>query len=258
VTAWYQHTFGREYLSLYRHRDDVEAADDVAHIVRLIRPPRHQPLLDLCCGAGRHLVAFRRAGYTDLTGLDLSEDLLDAARARLRTEAMTDVRLIRADMRAIPGDAAYATVVSLFTSFGYFADDAQDARVLHAVCRALRPGGTFLLDTLNRDAIVGSLVPSEERRLGAKQLRVRRRISSDGRRVEKLTRISQPGSPETVYRESVRMYTCEELEHMLADAQFVNVRCYGALDGRVYTPDAPRLVVSAVRKETECNASIRI
>ena len=257
MTTWYEHTFGREYLSLYRHRDDAEAAEDVAHIVRLIRPPRHRPLLDLCCGAGRHLVAFRRAGYDHLTGLDLSEDLLAAARTRLHTEGMTDIRLIRADMRAIPGDGAYATIVSLFTSFGYFEDDAQDARVLHAVCRALRPGGTFLLDTLNRDAIVGSLVPSEERQLGTKLLRVRRRISSDGRRVEKLTRISQPGSPETVYRESVRMYTCDELRRMLSDAQFANVRCYGALDGRVYTPDAPRLVVSAARKETECNASTR-
>lgn len=248
MTAWYESTFGREYLSLYRHRDDADAAAEVADIVRLLDPPRQAPLLDLCCGAGRHLAAFRHAGYTQLTGLDLSEDLLDAARARLASERMTDVRLIRADMRDIPDDASYQTVVSLFTSFGYFPTEAEDARVLDAVFRVLRPAGTFLLDTLNRGAVVASLVPSEERRLGAKRLRIRRRISADGRRVEKVTRVSQPGSPETVYRESVRMYERADLEHMLLRAGFSDVRFHGALDGRAYAPDAPRLVVTATQK----------
>jgi ubiquinone/menaquinone biosynthesis C-methylase UbiE len=249
VTAWYEASFRREYLSLYPHRNDDEARSDVANIVRLVDPPRDEPLLDLCCGAGRHLVALRRAGFAQLTGLDLSEDLLDEATRRLQSESITDIRLIHADMREIPEQMHFATILSLFTSFGYFDCDAEDARVLRTTYRALRPGGTFLLDTLNRGHIIASLVPEEESRLGSKRISIRRRISAGGARVEKKTRVTQPGSPETVYRESVRMYTQDELATMLTQAGFATPHFYGGLDGRPYDLDSPRLVLYATREE---------
>ena len=62
MTAWYEHAFGREYLALYPHRDDTEAERDVRSIIDLIVPNKDEPLLDLGCGAGRHLVALHRAG----------------------------------------------------------------------------------------------------------------------------------------------------------------------------------------------------
>ncbi|MFC2095483.1 class I SAM-dependent methyltransferase [Candidatus Bipolaricaulota bacterium] len=249
MTAWYESAFGRDYLSLYPHRNECEATRDVAGILRLIDPSRTAPLLDLCCGAGRHLVALRRAGFTCLTGLDLSADLLNEARSRLLAESMGDIQLVKADMRDIPEEGAYSTIVSLFTSFGYFEDGLEDERVLQSVYRALATNGTLLLDTLNRNHILANLNPSEETEQDGKRITVRRHISSDGLRVEKETRINQPGSPETTYRESVRMYTMDEIHAMLRGIGFVDVRFYGSLDGAAFSDESPRMVFVASKVE---------
>ncbi len=248
MSAWYENTFGRDYLSLYPHRNDEEARRDVASILRLIDPPRDESLLDLCCGAGRHLTALRQAGFTNLTGLDLSADLLAEARSRLDAESMNDIQLIRADMREIPGSKLYRTIVSLFTSFGYFEDGDEDERVLQSAYRALSHDGTFLLDTLNRGHVLANLIPSEERELAGKRISIRRHITTDGLRVEKETRITQPGSPETTYRESVRMYEKAEIENMLITRiGFINIRFYGSLEGQEFSDTSPRMVFVAAK-----------
>lgn len=245
MNAWYENTFGRDYLSLYPHRNDCEAQRDIAGILRLIDPPQNEPLLDLCCGAGRHLVAFRRAGFTHLTGLDLSADLLAEAQARLIAESMGDIQLIRADMREIPEETVYSTIVSLFTSFGYFDDSREDERVLQSAYRALSSNGKLLLDTLNRGYVKANLVPTEESEQDGKRISIHRHITGDGLRVEKETRINQPGSPETTYRESVRMYERVEICDMLHRTGFIDVQFYGDLEGQPFSDKSPRMVFAA-------------
>jgi ubiquinone/menaquinone biosynthesis C-methylase UbiE len=248
VSAWYEDAFRRDYLKIYSHRDDAEAGRDVADILRLIDPPRNAPLLDLCCGPGRHLVAFRQAGFAQLTGLDLSEDLLCEARARLAAAGIEDVQLIRADMRSISTSGRYRTVVSLFTSFGYFETDEQDEQVLAAAYDALAAGGTLLLDTLNRGYVLTHLVPDETRHIAAKNIDIRRSITDDGKRIEKETQVSQPGFPATITRESVRMYQQSEIETMLRRIGYVRTRFHGALDGRPFAEDSPRMVFVASKR----------
>lgn len=250
MSAWYEDTFRRDYLSLYPHRDDEEAHRDISNILRLIDPPRNESLLDLCCGAGRHLVALRHAGFINLTGLDLSADLLAEARSCLDAESMDDIPLIQADMREIPGNELYRTIVSLFTSFGYFEDGYEDERVLQSAYQALSLSGTFLLDTLNRGHVMANLIPSEERKLAGKRISIRRHITGDELRVEKETRITQPGSPETTYRESVRMYEKAEIEDMLTRVGFINIRFYGSLEGQAFFNTSPRMVFVASKAES--------
>lgn len=245
MSAWYEDTFSRDYLSLYPHRNDEEAKRDVQGIIELISPPRTEPLLDLCCGAGRHLVAFRQAGFCHVTGLDLSADLLAEARKRLQRESLDDVQLIRADMREIPEGLRYQTIVSLFTSFGYFEAAHEDERVLQSAHCALLPGGTLLLDTLNRAHVLANLVPIDHTELEGKTIHITRRISRDSLRVEKQTSITQPGSPQTLYHESVRMYEREELEEMLAKIGFASWHIYGDLEGQAFSATSERVVVVA-------------
>jgi len=250
VSAWYEDTFSRDYLSLYPHRNDEEATRDVAGLLRLVDPLRNEPLLDLCCGAGRHLVALRRVGFTCLTGLDLSADLLAEARLRFDAESMSDVQLLKADMREIPGNVLYSTIISLFTSFGYFEVSFEDERVLRSAYQALSGSGTFLLDTLNRGHVLANLVPTEEKELDGKRINIHRRITPAGLRVEKETRISQPGSPETIYRESVRMYEKAEVKDMLERIGFINIRLYGSLDGQAFSNRSPRMVFVASKAKS--------
>lgn len=245
---WYKRSFGADYLAIYPHRDYAEAERDIASLVALIDPPANLPLLDLGCGAGRHLLALHRRGFAELVGIDLSADLLDAARARLEQAGAGNVELLRSDMREISFRSHFATIISMFTSFGYFDSSDEDARMLAAAFRALRPGGTFVLDTLGRRWTIDHLQPREERTIGDLRLHITRSITPDGARVEKETRVFEPGRQERVYRESVRMYGPDELQGLLAAAAFAPVDLYGSLAGAPFNEASPRMVAVS-RKE---------
>jgi len=241
VRPWYETAFRSDYLDRYPHRDDEEARSEVAAIVELIDPPRDQALLDLGCGAGRHLIALHQAGFRNLVGLDLSYDLLEVARRRAQ-EASASIEFVSADMREIPFAGRFATILSMFTSFGYFPTDDDNEKVLSAAFRALRSRGRFLIDTLAKARTISDLVPSERRVVEAATVCISRAISPDGRRVEKETIVRENGT-ETRHRESVRLYAPDELSGMLRAVGFVDVAAYGSLRGDEPTPSSRRLVV---------------
>jgi SAM-dependent methyltransferase len=125
VTApaeWFRDWFGDAYLSLYPHRDQVEAGAGVSLFLRKAAPAQGCPVLDLGCGVGRHVGFLNEAGHLSV-GLDLSARLLLEARRVLGSSG----RLVRGDMRRLPfRKESFGAVVNFFTSFGYFASPGED------------------------------------------------------------------------------------------------------------------------------------
>jgi len=255
MTAWYEKSFGCEYLALYAHRDTAEARADIQAMIKLLSPPKDEPLLDLCCGACRHLLVLREMGFSQLVGLDLSEELLQVAAEHLADgdaesgEAPNRVRLVRADMRAIPYENYFATVLSLFTSFGYFENDEENRAVLKAVRRSLKPGGKFLMDYMNRDYVVSHLVERDEKVLPDRYVKNVRCLTDDCRRVEKTTTVIAKSGAKHEFNESVRLYSEAEMIEMLKAAGLVPLRSYGSLKGQDFGPESKRLVIVAEKKE---------
>ena len=257
MTAWYEKSFGCEYLELYAHRDADEARADIQAIVELLSPPKDEPLLDLCCGACRHLLALREMGFSQLVGLDLSEELLQAAAECLadgdaESEGAADcVRLVQADMRAIPYENYFATVLSLFTSFGYFERDEENQAVLEAVRRSLKPGGRFLMDYVNRDHVMAHLVARDEKALPDRYVKNVRCLTNDCLRVEKTTTVIAKSGAKRTFHESVRLYSEAEMVERLSDAGLVHLRSYGSLNGQGFGPESKRLIIVAEKKESK-------
>lgn len=244
--TWYEKSFGSYYLEIYGHRDTAEAERDARAIVRLIDPARDEPLLDLGCGTGRHLVALRDLGFRFLVGLDLSAELLGEAAQNIPHGGAGRVMLVRGDMRDIPHRNCFAAVLSIFTTFGYFEEDRENARVLYSVRRALRRGGVFVLDYLNRDHLIANFVPEDGLDLPGMHVRSVRSLTKGGRRVKKQITIEKEEGQITLF-ESVRLFTREEIVGMFTAAGLVNVRCFGSLAGDPYRPDSERLVVVGER-----------
>ena len=252
MSPWYEDSFGSEYLELYAHRDEEEARSEIEAVVRLLDPPREEPLLDLCCGACRHILVLREMGFTRIVGLDLSEELLEAGACRLGNEEVTasrrpcpGVELVQSDMREVPYEAYFATVLSLFTSFGYFESDGENAKVLSGVFRALRPGGKFLIDYLNRDYVIATLVGRDEKTLADRHIENVRCLTDGCRRVEKTTTVTESDGKVRQFHESVRMYSRQEMIEMLRAAGFTDVACYGSLDGDACSAESRRLILIA-------------
>jgi SAM-dependent methyltransferase len=236
---WFEDWFGEEYLALYEHRDHHEAREVVALIAERMADAADAPVLDLACGAGRHQRTLCDRGWWTV-GLDLSPSLLRSARAEDRTAP-----LVRADMRELPfADESFVLVVNLFTSFGYFRDDAQHLRVLTQVARVVQKGGWFVLDYLHADQVRLSLVPRDERSVGSVTVEQEREISADGRFVRKMITIGELGR---TFVERVRLFEPAELVALCTEAGFTVDSVVGDYDGSPLRPDSPRVILVARR-----------
>jgi SAM-dependent methyltransferase len=235
---WWQSWFGDEYLELYPHRDLESARREVAFALRHL-PADPSPMLDLCCGSGRHSFCLEERGI-DPFGLDYSAPQLELAR-----ENLARLRLVRGDMRALPfSDGAFSSVVNFFTSFGYFVAESDNAEVVSEIARVLRPGGRVLCDTFGLEHVVSRLVPEERRTREGGEYRIRRSWNPGTRRVEKEIEVRRGGSSAT-FRESVRGYSPTELERLFEQAGLDVESVWGDFEGGPVGCDSPRLILLA-------------
>jgi ubiquinone/menaquinone biosynthesis C-methylase UbiE len=109
-----------------------------------------QQVLDLCCGAGASAIPAARAVGPQgrVVGVDVSQELLDQARARADAEGLTNLELRRADASATGfADAELDAVVCVFGVF--FLPDM--AAFTSEMWRMVRPGGTLAITTWGPD-----------------------------------------------------------------------------------------------------------
>lgn len=233
MPEWFEDWFNEDYLALYPHRDDADAERLVALLRDAVPWEAGWRVLDVACGPGRHARALEGAGARCI-GLDLSMVLLRRARE------ITAAPLVRADMRRLPiRRRSMDLTVNLFTSFGYFADDAEHTTALAEMAGTVRPGGWFALDFLNAELVRASLVPSGTATLDGQDVAVTRDLLDGGRFVQKTMRADDG----RVWRERVRLFNAAELEEMLADAGIAIAARFGDYSGGPPSASAPRVLL---------------
>ena len=107
------------------------------------------PVLEIGCGSGRLLVPLARAGL-DVTGVDLSPEMLARAEARLAAEpagVRRRVRLLGSDVRTLrlPGEETFGLILFGYNTFMHLDETAAGA-ALKQLRPLLRPGGRLLID----------------------------------------------------------------------------------------------------------------
>ncbi|HET6283297.1 MAG TPA: class I SAM-dependent methyltransferase [Polyangia bacterium] len=226
---WYEEVFDEDYLRTLPFMSPGQTLKEVAFIEESLQAPPGADLLDVGCGYGRHAIELVQRGVK-VTGLDLSLPLLIRAADEAQRRAVS-VNFVHADMREMAFERQFDGAYCMLTSFGYFDEDAN-LRVAEGVARALKPGGRFLLDVVNRDYLVGDLptriwwegsgcVVLEEVDFNFHTSRVVTRRSvvfDDGRQLEQEI--------------SVRAYSLHELGRLLRQAGFRVLDISGSLATR--------------------------
>lgn len=261
---WWKNAFGKGVYPLssladspaFRSRTRLELSF-ARHILNLGPGAR---LLDVCCGVGRHAVPLAAAGLK-VTGLDYSPVYLAEARRRV-SEARLSVELVRGDMRRMPFNGRFDVALNLWTSFGYFASTADDLTALRSVRRALKPGGLFLLDTINGGRLAhilrwqegmdlsgerwsempdGSFVLEEpELAAGGRFIRTRWIFLRGNKRHEMVTRI--------------RLYTARSLTALFTRAGFEVLRVFGEMRPVPYLERSSHRLVVLARRPTRAGS----
>ena len=229
LKPWFEEVFDEDYLRTLPFMTPEQTLREVSFIRSSLQPPTDGHVLDVACGYGRHAIELGQGGLR-VTGIDLSLPLLIRAADESQRRALS-VNFVHADMREMAFESQFDGAYCVLTSFGYF-DEETNLKVASTICKALKPGGRFLLDAINRDYIVSELptrvwwegdgcvvLEEVDFNFQTSRLAVRRSVVfQDGRQVE--------------HEISIRAYSLHELGKMLRQAGFRVVEVSGGLATR--------------------------
>ncbi len=243
---WFASWFDSPYYPiLYQHRDLAEADRFVGKLLDALAPAAGSYFLDLACGRGRHAQTIHRAGFR-VMGTDLSP----ASIADARKAAGEGLQFEVADMRD-PFPDTFDYIFNLFTSFGYFEDSNDNLKVLANVHRALRPGGTLVLDYLNAHKVQRDLMAAETKGLDGITFEIQRSIQGEDQIpliVKDIEVID--GEQRFQFQERVQAISAPDFERLLEQAGLQVVDRWGDYDGHAFDKESsPRLIHFCQRKE---------
>lgn len=199
-------------------------------------------IMDLYCGYGRHAIELAKLGYR-VTGIDATQAFLDIATQKAREENVAiDFRLC--DMRELDYSQRFDAVINMFAAFGYFTDE-ENAEVLKRVAKALRSGGLFLIDLLNREWMVRNNLNRYWRHPSGEYVLSYKVELKHGIVTMKRVLINQVTEKKTQYEFVLRAYSMTEMESLLDKCGLKVKATYGGFDGRAYDADAPRMIILA-------------
>jgi SAM-dependent methyltransferase len=244
---WFEEVFDESYLRTLPFMTAEQTLQEVDFIESSLGVPRGSEVLDVACGYGRHAIELVQRGLA-VTGLDLSLPLLIRAADESQRRAVS-VNFVHTDMREMSFEHQFSGAYCMLTSFGYF-DDESNLKVAEAIARALKPGGRFLIDVINRDYIVGDLpsrvwwegdgcVVLEEVDFNFNTNRVlthRSVVFDDGQQLE--------------HEISIRVYSLHELGKLLRQAGFRVIEVSGSVPtkGHFFGANSRNLMILAERR----------
>jgi 2-polyprenyl-3-methyl-5-hydroxy-6-metoxy-1,4-benzoquinol methylase len=245
--GWYETFFDEHWLTISSHTHPPEkSAAEVEFLIAGLGLEPGQRVLDIPCGHGRHSVELARRGMR-VVGVDLSAEPLELARAAAQA-AGVQLDLRRVDMREIEFRDEFDAALNLWTSFGYFETEAEDRLVLDRVLRALRPGGAFVIETINLYGVLRRFEPRAWHELGDGRLLLEERAFDPwtGRMHSGWTLV-EPSGERVEMSFATRAYTLVELSGMMLDAGFEVEGAWGDYQGSDYRVDSRRMIVLARR-----------
>ena len=139
---WWRELFNSLYLMTDGDvvENDLNTQREVDALIEATGLSPADRVLDLCCGQGRHVIELARRGFGHVTGIDRSRYLVRLARRRAQ-EANVSATFLEGDARRMRlPEASQDCVTILGNSFGYFATEEEDAKVLEVVARTLSLG----------------------------------------------------------------------------------------------------------------------
>lgn len=239
---WFEEWFDSPlYEKLYANRDEEEARQLVNLLVDILPLEQCSKVLDLGCGRGRHAINLYKKGY-QVTGIDLSEKAIATAREKAAALNAENIRFEIRDMRD-PLPETFDAIVNLFTTFGYFASDEENASVFDSIRQMLKSGGIFVLDYLNEAKVRRTIQPSDEGAFHGINYRIRRYVKDDAVYKE-IAFTGDHLEKEKRYSERVKLYDLSWFKKMMDKHGFVIDHVYGDYEGKAFDPDtSSRLLI---------------
>jgi SAM-dependent methyltransferase len=244
-------------IPLYANRADVDFYVECAK-------EAGRPVLELGCGTGRILIPTAAAGC-EITGLDISEAMLNRCRERLAgqpKEVQKRARLVQGSMVEFAVGGEFKLVTVPFRGFQHLVTVEEQAGCLRSAQRHLAPDGRLVLDVfhpnppmLHDPAFMKETdeFPEVELPDGRRFRRTWRVVAF--RRREQINEVEfafyvthADGRQERFVEQfPMRYFFRYELEHLLANCGFRVEALYGDFDKSPLKEDSPEMILVARR-----------
>jgi 2-polyprenyl-3-methyl-5-hydroxy-6-metoxy-1,4-benzoquinol methylase len=246
---WWESFFDDHYadLQLERPADLVERTTTYFFNQMGLQPG--DTVFDQCCGVGTWSLALGRKGIRTI-GVDLQERYIQRARQTARVEGLP-CDYHAGDAFTFTPSLPCAGAYNWFTSFGYTADDERNQQMFHRAFEALRPGGRFLLETINLASVFRDFQDCVLQRYHTPEgeivlLRETRIDWNQGLFAQQWTYLAPTG--ERIVRQgATRMYLPHSLAELLRGCGFADIEFHGSVAGEPLTRASPRCIVLATR-----------
>lgn len=234
--TWFASWFDTPYYHiLYKDRDYAEAQVFMDNITQYLNLPDDAKILDLACGKGRHSIYLNQLGY-DVTGADLSENSIAEASKHTNEK----LHFLVHDMR-VPFEQKFDAIFNLFTSFGYFENDADNLTTLKAIQESLSEYGFAVIDFMNVQNVIENLVPEEVKTVDNIDFHIKRYVK-DGHIFKEID--FEDNGEKFHFTEKVQALTLQDFQQMMEEAGIYLLDTFGDYKlKKFYKNESERLIM---------------
>lgn len=236
---WFEEWFDTSYYhTLYKHRNDEEAAQFIERIVAELPLKTGAHVLDLACGKGRHSITLNKLGFNVL-GVDLAANSIEKAQVFKNETLQFSVH----DMREIIANQKFTAIFNLFTSFGYFDSINDNSKVIQAIHEMLEDEGLLIIDFMNATRVINQLVLQEIQTIDGLTFEITRNY--DGTHIFKRIQFNDQGKAFD-FTERVQALKIGDFTQLLVNNGFEIMRTFGDFQLNDYQEnDSDRLLIIA-------------
>ena len=233
---WYSSWFDTPYYHiLYKERNYREAQVFMDNLTHYLNLPEKATVLDLACGKGRHSIYLNQLGFTVL-GADLSENSIAEANKNANETLHFKVH----DMRE-PFEEKFDAIFNLFTSFGYFEDEADNLKTLIAIKDSLSETGFAVIDFMNVNQVIETLVPEEVKTVDQIDFHIKRYVK-EGHIYKEIS--FQDQGQNYHFTEKVRAFSLQDFQELMDEAGIYLLDIFGDYKlKKFHKTDSERLIM---------------
>jgi len=256
---WFEDFFHGVTLDLWRQA--IPPKQTKAEADFLVKTLHCQPgahVLDVPCGNGRLSFELAKRGLS-VTGMDISEEFIEEARASIRSLVnpsahadgtdstvrathITAPDFILGDKRAIEGEHLYDGAYCFGNSFGFLEYDDME-KFLKGMARALKPGSRFVVETaMAAESFLPDFEEQTCHQVGDITLTTKERYNAAEGCIDSEYILERDGRSESRLAKHW-IYTAAEIQRMLRRAGFEVLDLYGSLKFEPYKLGSQELFV---------------
>ena len=109
-------------------------------------------ILDLACGTGTFVTMLKLNGYENVSGLDLSDEIIEIANEKRKINRL-DINFYVEDMMFFKVSEKQDVITCFFDSVNFLKDKNEIKKLFNAVYNALKPNGYFIFDVFSKEML---------------------------------------------------------------------------------------------------------